>query len=69
MNLPMVEIKIEVLEEVLKTVDAKIETVDAEDSAALSVRLCHRSVLYSLLHFYSNFRFPIKQRWQAMWSC
>ena len=42
MNLPMVEIKIEVLEEVLKTVDAKIETVDAEDSAALSVRLCHQ---------------------------
>ena len=34
MNLPMVEIKIEVLEEVLKMVDAKIETVDAEDSAA-----------------------------------
>ena len=29
MNLPMVEIKIEVLEEVLKMVDAKIETVDA----------------------------------------
>ena len=34
-----------------------------------SVRLCHRSVLYSLLHFYSNFRFPLKLRWQAMWSC
>ena len=27
------------------------------------------SVLYSLLHFYSKFRFPIKQRWQAMLSC